>query len=181
MSRQGRLKRHHDDKPPEPRVPVIPMLDMAFQLLAFGLYCFDLNPDKVEGQMTMALPKQGADAPSPTDVTTIDEPPEEFTIRVASDGTGRVSGVELTSTKIAEPQKLPLTLAELQSDLKARVEAKAEAKEPAPKLDVQFDPDLPYQVVFDFLSAANEAKFKKVTPNLLTAPPPKPKEEGPPP
>lgn len=178
MSRQGRLKRHHDDRPPEPRVPVIPMLDMAFQLLAFGLYCFDLNPDKVEGQMSLSLPKPGADAPSTTQDINISEPEEEFTIRVASDGTGRVSAVELTSTKIAQPQKLPLTRAELEAELKARVESKSAANEPAPKLDMQFDPDLPYQVVFDMLSAADAAKFKKVSPNLLGAAPPKPKEDG---
>jgi biopolymer transport protein ExbD len=178
MSRQGRLKRHHEDRPPEPRVPVIPMLDMAFQLLAFGLYCFDLNPDKVEGQMSLSLPKAGADAPAPTQDVNITEPEEEYIIRVSSDGGGRVSAVELTSTKIAEPQKLPLTRAELEADLKGRVEAKTAAKEPAPKLDMQFDPELPYQVVFDMLSAADAAKFKKVTPNLLGAARQKPKEDG---
>ena len=31
-----------------PRVPVIPLLDMAFQLLSFGLYCFDLTADKTK-------------------------------------------------------------------------------------------------------------------------------------
>jgi biopolymer transport protein ExbD len=173
MSRSGRVQRHHEDNPPLPRVPVIPMLDMAFQLLSFGLYCFDLNEDKVEGQMTMSLPKSGADTPSPSTSDKIDEPEEEFTVRVKSDGGGRVGEIELTSTKMTDAVALPKEADKLAADLKGRVEKKLEAKEPAPKLDMQFDPELNYQVVFELLSAADTARFKKISPNLLTAPKPK--------
>jgi len=175
MSRQTRMQRHHEGAPIVPRVPIIPMLDMAFQLLSFGLYCFDLSADKIEGQMSFSLPKAGADAITPTSDPTIDEPVEDFTIRVTSDGGGRVGTIELTTTKQATPEALPKDPVQLAGDLKARVERKAEAKEAAPKLDMQFDGDLNYQLVFDLLGAADVAKFKKVTPNILGAPP-KPKE-----
>lgn len=175
MSRQGRLQRHHDEAPIVPRVPVIPMLDMAFQLLSFGLYCFDLSADKIEGQMSFALPKSGNEAPSPSDLS-INEPEEDFTIRVESDGSGRVMNIELTTTKAPNPEVLPKDPKQLADDLKARVEKKTAAKEPAPKLDMQFDGDLNFQVVFDLLGAADAAKFKKVSPNAL-AKPAKPKED----
>lgn len=170
MSRQSRMQRHHEGPPLIPRVPVIPMLDMAFQLLAFGLYCFDLSADKIEGQMTFALPKSGAEDPTPAPPVTIDEPVEDFTIRVESDGSGRVLSVELTTTKMPKPEPLPKDPKQLADDLKARVEKKALVNEPAPKLDMQFDGDLNFQLVFDLLGAADSAKFKKVTPNALTKP-----------
>jgi biopolymer transport protein ExbD len=176
MSRKSRMGRHHDEAPVVARVPVIPMLDMAFQLLAFGLYCFDLNPDKIEGQLSLTLPKTGAAADTPlTDPTKIEEASEDFTIRVTADGSGRVSAVELTTTRVTQTEPLPKDAVALAANLKDRVEQKAASKEPAPKLDMQFDPDLNYQLVFDLLSAADKANFKKVTPNLLGAPP-KPKE-----
>lgn len=169
MSRAGRVRRHHEEAPVVPRVPIIPMLDMAFQLLSFGLYCFDLSADKVEGQMSLSLPKSGADSPAPSSVE-ITEPEEEFTIRVKSDGNGRVGDIELTSTKMTDAVALPKDAEKLAADLKGRVEKKLEAKEAAPKLDMQFDPELNYQLVFELLSAADTAKFKKISPNLLAAP-----------
>lgn len=181
MSRKSRLNRHHAEAPVVARVPVIPMLDMAFQLLAFGLYCFDLNPDKIEGQLAFALPKSGSDvAPSVSDQTKIEESAEDFTIRVTADGSGRVSLVELTTTRVTQTEPLPKDAAALAANLKDRVEQKASLKEPAPKLDMQIDPDLNWQLVFELLNAANDAKFSKVTPNLLGAPP-KPKDPAEPP
>jgi biopolymer transport protein ExbD len=169
------MSRHHQEPPVVARVPVIPMLDMAFQLLAFGLYCFDLSADKIEGQLSLALPKPGADAPTPLTSDKIEEAAEDYTIRVTADGSGRVSLVELTTTRVTQTEPLPKDAVALAANLKDRVERKAALQEPAPKLDMQFDPDLNYQVVFELLSAADKANFKKVTPNLLGAPP-KPKE-----
>jgi biopolymer transport protein ExbD len=145
------------------------MLDMAFQLLAFGLYCFDLSADKIEGQLSLSLPRAGADTSTPT-TSEITEPEEDYTIRVTSDGSGRVAGVELTTSRAPTPEPLPRDILPLANDLKARVERKLAANEQPPKLDMQFDPDLNYQVVFELLSAADTAKFKKVSPSLLEAP-----------
>lgn len=171
MSRSGRVRRHHEDAPLLPRVPVIPMLDMAFQLLSFGLYCFDLHVIKEEGQMSLTLPKSGAEAPTPTTVN-IDVPEEEFTIRVKAtkDGRQQIDTVELSTNKSTDVVALPKEPDKLAAELKGRVEKKLEAKEPAPKLDMQFDPELGYQVVFELLSAADGAKFKSISPNLLSAP-----------
>jgi biopolymer transport protein ExbD len=43
-----------NDPGPEPNVPITPMLDMAFQLLAF--FIFTYHPSDLEGQMQLALP-----------------------------------------------------------------------------------------------------------------------------
>ncbi len=169
MSRSTRKGRHRGEHPIVARVPVIPMLDMAFQLLAFGLYCFDLSADKVEGQLSLSLPKTGADGPPATD-TIIQEPEEDYTIRVVADTGGRIKSIELTTTKFPDPEALPKDITKLADKLKNRVEGKTSAKEKAPKLEMQFDKDLNYQLCFELLSAADTAKFTKVTPNLLTEP-----------
>jgi biopolymer transport protein ExbD len=175
MSRATRKGRHRgDDHPIVARVPVIPMLDMAFQLLAFGLYCFDLTADKIEGQLSLSLPKTGADAETPIQTPTITEPEEDFTIRVSADGAGRIASIELTTTKVTTPEALPRDIVPLANTLKEKVEKKTSAKEKAPKLEMQFDKKLNYQLCFELLSAADTAKFSKVTPNILGAEPKKP-------
>jgi biopolymer transport protein ExbD len=45
---------------PEPNVPVTPMLDMAFQLLAFFVMTY--HPSDLEGQMQLALPSASTPA-----------------------------------------------------------------------------------------------------------------------
>ncbi len=170
MSRSTRKGRHRGDNHPiVARVPVIPMLDMAFQLLAFGLYCFDLTVDRVEGQLSLSLPKSG-DQGEPAQTPIIDEPEDNFTIRVTADAGGRVGTIELTTTKAPNPEPLPKDIIPLANALKERVEKKTAAKEKAPKVEMQFDKNLNYQLCFELLSAADTAKFAKVTPNLLLEP-----------
>jgi biopolymer transport protein ExbD len=169
MSRTGRQSRHKQEHSTVPRVPIIPMLDMAFQLLAFGLYSFDLTADLVEGQLSLSLPKAGTDNSAPTEQTSIEEPEEDYTIRVAADANGRIANIELTTTKMTTPETLPKDIIPLATTLKDRVEKKTALKEKAPKLEMQFDKNLNYQLCFELLSAADTAKFSKVTPNILGA------------
>ncbi len=53
------IRRKNDDGP-EPNVPITPMLDMAFQLLAFFVMTY--HPSDLEGQMQLALPSNEAKA-----------------------------------------------------------------------------------------------------------------------
>lgn len=183
MSRRGRSSRHHETEGTRPRVPIIPMLDLAFQLLAFGLTLFDLAPQIEEGQFTLPLPKSGENNPivAPPE-TKLDEPPEEFSLLITADrSTGRISSAGLKSSgatigqtamrlapqiedgKDANGQPLP----GIRSELQKQVQRKAENKETVPTLEIQFDLDLNYQVVIEILGVATDAKFKKVTPNAL--------------
>lgn len=173
MSRRGRQRRHHEQEGTKTRVPIIPMLDMAFQLLAFGLSTFELAQIFEEGQFSMALPSSGDAAPAvPTEK--LEEPTEDYMVRVTADRNGRIDTISYalkSSNSAATPDQLkalPSGGKELGLALRALVEAKEKEGKPTPKLDVQFDPDMSYQVVFEVLSAADTAKFKKVSPNLLT-------------
>lgn len=183
MSRRGRSSRHHDTDATRPRVPIIPMLDLAFQLLAFGLTLFDLAPQVEEGQFTLPLPKSGENNPivaPPPDK--LDEPPEEFSLLVTADrSTGRIrsAGMKSSGATIGQTEMQLAPQIEdgkdangqprpgIRSALQEQVKRKAENKEPVPTLEVQFDLDLNYQVVIEILGVADAAKFKKVTPNAL--------------
>lgn len=169
MSRRGRTSRHHDSEATLPRVPIIPMLDMAFQLLAFGLTLFDLSPQMEEGQYTMKLPDSGMTAEAPPDPTKLDDkPPEKFTLLVTADGTGRVRAIEV-SREEATKESLPRELKPLTDALKEQRKSSMDRSGKEPTVEIQFDPELNYQVAFDVFAAVNDAAFKKVTPNLLGA------------
>lgn len=167
MSRRGRTSRHQDAEATRPRVPIIPMLDMAFQLLAFGLTMFDLAPTMEEGQYTMALPSSGMSTPlDPTKPD--DKPPEKFTLAVTADSVGRVRNVSLTHDELIAAA-LPRDLKELTETLATRLKASTGKTGKAPTIEIQFDPELNYQVAFEVFGAVATAGFERVTPNILGA------------
>ena len=57
---------------PEVDIPVTPMLDMTFQLLAFFILTY--HPSSLEGQMEFSLPAAASGQPNPEQVNP--EPPE---------------------------------------------------------------------------------------------------------
>ncbi len=78
----------------EPDLPITPMLDMSFQLLAFFIMTF--KPADTEGQIALTLPAEqgGPNAlsiPSPTDTN----PPIHYIVRVQSTDDGKIAGITL--------------------------------------------------------------------------------------
>jgi len=63
-------RHRHRQKPDhvEPDLPITPMLDMSFQLLAFFIMTF--HPTQTEGQIMVALPKQEGGDKSVSSVST---------------------------------------------------------------------------------------------------------------
>ncbi len=178
--------RHHEPHKDytKPDLPITPMLDMSFQLLAFFIITF--KPASTEGQLALTLPKSGEDTTltAPPDPTKLpDEPEEVFVVRVQANRDGNISGLELVVPKVADPIKFeddkpdgdnrPKEL-KLREELLKRVEEKKAAKQPVPKLEYQFAETLNYQLVIRQLDEAKQAKFEKVVPTLLVYDKPKP-------
>lgn len=73
-------------------LPITPMLDMSFQLMAFFIFTF--RPAPTEGQIAMALPNmEGGDSnaiPSP-----IDDKPVSFVVTVNSGPNGTIGGLTI--------------------------------------------------------------------------------------
>src|SRR6186713_2783818 len=77
----------------EPDLPITPMLDMSFQLLAFFIMTF--KPAPTEGQIMLTLPKEeggGATLPGPIDV----EKPVHYIVRVVATDTGTIAQMTLS-------------------------------------------------------------------------------------
>jgi biopolymer transport protein ExbD len=165
-------KAHTDHTKPD--LPITPMLDMSFQLLAFFIITF--KPASTEGQLALLLPKSGDEATSaPADPNLLNDEPEElYVVRVPSDGSGNIAGLELIVPKVADPIRFESDTSKLLTELKTRVDAKKANKEPIPKLEYQFGDKLNYQFVIKQLDEAKQAGFEKVSPTLLVAEKPKP-------
>src|SRR5215207_3614173 len=84
----------------EPDLPITPMLDMSFQLLAFFIMTF--QPSPTEGQIALTLPKeeggQNIAVPSPTD----ENKPRHFIVKVAAADNGTIEQMTLVDADSAD-------------------------------------------------------------------------------
>lgn len=89
-------KKRNEMAPVEPNLPVTPMLDMTFQLLAFFIMIF--KPAELEGKLDFSLPATGeykAKTPDQVDPSTSDTEVDlnsELTIEVKTAKTGDTRG-----------------------------------------------------------------------------------------
>lgn len=160
MFRRHRRGKHTDFV--EPDLPITPMLDMSFQLLAFFVMTY--SPTDPEGHMDMSLPKREGGAqsveanPNPTDE------PEELTIEVDSDQNGAQGTMRL--------KKDGLVLKEypdnktLFDDLKARLAAGGAGAKPA-KVKLEMGETLRYSAVITLMDTVQRAGYKQVAPALF--------------
>jgi biopolymer transport protein ExbD len=85
----------------EPDLPITPMLDMSFQLLAFFIMTF--KPAPTEGQIALTLPKEeggpsSVSIPSPVDP----DKPKHFIVRVAATDNGQIEKMTIMEEGAAD-------------------------------------------------------------------------------
>ena len=152
---------------PEPNLPVTPMLDMAFQLLAFFVMTY--HPSDLEGQMELSLPSEAitkaksaeevkSDAASeakplelPTNVTVI--------VRTQHDNVnnGLISDLSLQDDAGLHP--VGNSLSNLRDELKKRSET-VENKE---NIKIQADAKLKWEEVVNVMDVCHQTGFKNVS------------------
>jgi biopolymer transport protein ExbD len=160
------VKKHHRQSVDfvEPDLPITPMLDMSFQLLAFFVFTFD--PAPIEGQIAMSLPKEeGGEAiamPNPAD-----EKPEAFIVRVEAAGNGTISKISIMKKDdvVPTPVDLGADVAAYQKELKARYAAiqGAEAKAKA-KVTLEIQENLLQEYVVQLLDNGIRSGFSNIAP-----------------
>ena len=147
----------------EPDLPITPMLDMSFQLLAFFIMTF--QPSPTEGQILLALPKEeGSDKvniPNPTDDATV-----SYVVTVAAGTGGVIREMFLTEKGAANPVAVPLGADQKRyyDELKKRSDA---LKGKPGKLIVEMDNALLNEYVVGLLDAGIRAGFKDIAPAAM--------------
>jgi biopolymer transport protein ExbD len=179
MSRRSRHK-NAGNKFVEPDLPITPMLDMSFQLLAYFLMTF--NPTPTEGHIDVGLPNQ-AGGPSSALPNPLDpDVAEEITIKISADELGDIDSIALAVGKdggeVAIPGKGRQARAALNIDLKkrldnSRVEHKTRMErigenkpfQPA-KLKLELAERLSYKVLIAVMDEAGRAGYPSIAPVL---------------
>ena len=145
----------------EPDLPITPMLDMSFQLMAFFIFTF--RPAPTEGQIAMSLPKQegGESAiPSPTD-----EKPEAYVVRVEAASNGTISRIQLTKKDDIDtrPVELGADIAAYQKELQTRYAAIQGDKTKA-KVTLEIQENLLQDYVVQLLDNGLRSGFTNIAP-----------------
>ncbi|HTU92836.1 MAG TPA: biopolymer transporter ExbD [Gemmataceae bacterium] len=152
---------------PEPTLPVTPMLDMAFQLLAFFVMTY--HPSDLEGQMELSLPSEAiSQAQSPEDIKPDAAVDKDQDLKLAANLTvivrtqrdnvnnGLISGLALQDD--AGPRPVD-TLDKLREELKTR-RGTVENKE---NIKIQADSKLKWEEVINVMDICQQAGFKNVS------------------
>ena len=164
-----RRRRRQQTPATEPDLPITPMLDMSFQLMAFFILTF--RPVPTEGQLALVLPDAGNTAPS--FASPLEDKPEGYVATVSPTG-GVPSDITLLKDGELAPKTFKMTagnqsqaMNDFYKALGEIIREKKAAKGPLPKLEIQFGDDVRYQFVIKMLDDAKLAGFEKISPNLL--------------
>lgn len=107
VARRGRFPAGRERLPEDVPFPVTPLLDMAFQLLAFFLLTY--TPPSRETRLDLDLPATPAALPRPTPAdaeTPTVRPPAESIVRARASAVGGLESLTLDGAPIAGPQAL---------------------------------------------------------------------------
>src|ERR1700733_5409431 len=117
----GKHRKRKPMDPVEPDLPITPMLDMSFQLMAFFIITF--RPQPTEAQIMLALPKQegGATALSTANDS---EKPVNWLVRVHATDDGKIGSMTLVGEgSAAAPVAFGADSRKYLDELKRRVAA----------------------------------------------------------
>jgi biopolymer transport protein ExbD len=186
-------KRRKPEDGPEPTIPVTPMLDMAFQLLAFFVMTY--HPSDLEGQMQLALPssevkaahkQENVDTSAAPEKDLTKAIPPEVIVIVETQNKGAISELKVRvdtgdttiHTSGSNKQDLLASLAALEKQLKETKKAlerrlKDQAEKPKEAgakqlenitaIELQADGRLRWDYVTQVMDACRKAGFENVS------------------
>ena len=145
----------------EPDLPITPMLDMSFQLMAFFIFTF--RPAPTEGQIAMALPKLEGGENNTTPSMITEDKPIAYTVQVEATSNGTIASMSISEKEGAEakPEALGADLKQYEAALKKRFVA-GQSK-PA-KLTLKIGDGLLQEYVVRLLDIANQVGFTDIAP-----------------
>jgi biopolymer transport protein ExbD len=147
----------------DPDLPITPMLDMSFQLLAFFIMTF--KPAPTEGQIALTLPKEeggpSTAIPSPTD----ENKPKHYIVRVAATDVGTIEGLTIVEEGAADPKGKPLgpSVAAYHAEL-AALSAQLTRENKPGKVTLEMGPTLLQEYVVQLVDQGIRAGFNDISP-----------------
>ena len=155
---------HGENEASGPQLPITPMLDMAFQILAF--FVFTYHPSGLEGQMELNLPALGeakAKDPSEVDPKAQSEDalelPSEVTIIVNTQPQGATMGdISVMSVQQREGNRTIGSLEQLQDHLK-QIHGTLQNKN---DIKIQADSRLKWARVVEVMDVCQNVGFKGI-------------------
>ena len=153
-------RKHPGTNSIDPDLPITPMLDMSFQLLAFFIMTF--QPSPVEGQIPLQLPAQGG---SVTPGVALDEEmPSLVTVRVTASADGAIAGITLVEEGSAKlPKDLGANVEKYRDELKA-IHTKLEREKKSAKLTLKVEKQLRQAFVVQLVDVGLRVGFTDISP-----------------
>jgi biopolymer transport protein ExbD len=147
----------------EPDLPITPMLDMSFQLLAFFILTF--KPMPTEAQLSLALPNELGGEQSQVVPSTDPLDDEELIVQVYAADNGNIA--DITAAPRTGSFSLGKDTGALFKYLQDKAAAARAEKRKPPKLKFEIADRLNYQYVIKLLDEARRAGFERISPALL--------------
>jgi biopolymer transport protein ExbD len=146
----------------EPDLPITPMLDMSFQLLAFFVLTF--RPMPTEAQLSLALPTEtGGPSHVAPSVDPLDD--DELIVQVYAADNGNIA--DITAAPRTGSFSLGTDTGELFKYLQGKAKAAQAEKKRPPKLRFEIAERLNYQYVIKLIDEGRRAGFDRISPALL--------------
>jgi biopolymer transport protein ExbD len=147
----------------EPDLPITPMLDMSFQLLAFFIMTF--KPAPTEGQIALTLPKEEGGPsmaiPSPTD----ENKPQHYIVRVTAADNGTIEKMTIIEEGAAELKgdDLGASVANYHAKLSS-LSAQLEKEKKTGKVTLEIGEKLIQEYVVQLVDQGIRAGFNDISP-----------------
>ncbi|MCI0701230.1 MAG: biopolymer transporter ExbD [Planctomycetia bacterium] len=158
----GRRRRRRGTDFVDPDLPITPMLDMSFQLLAFFILTF--KPAPTEGHISMTLPKEeGGEFAIPNPVA--ENVPLHYIVRVTATDAGQIEKITLRQEGSAEAtgKDFKADKALYQAELKTLAETLKKDNQTA-KLTLEIHDKLLQAYVVQMMDIATQQDFKDISP-----------------
>jgi biopolymer transport protein ExbD len=148
----------------EADLPITPMLDMSFQLLAFFIMTFKSTP--TEAQIAMSLPPPEPGGPGSTIPDINSDKPTKFIVHVTAfdsgEDLGKVKSMTIREDGAAiEPKDLGSSIENYMNELKSRYN---QLNGKPTKLTLELDEKLTQGYVVQLLDHASRAGFTDISP-----------------
>ncbi|MFO0934957.1 MAG: biopolymer transporter ExbD [Gemmataceae bacterium] len=163
LRHRRRRGRHSSNDYVEPDLPITPMLDMSFQLLAFFVTTY--NPGPVEAMLPLSLPKLDGGPAQMLSLPTENEA-EEINVQISSTESGAIDSIAVfTKSTAANPIQLGNDSRALFEHLKKQFAALNGT--PPGKLNLEIADELNYQNTIKVIDESRRAGYDRVSPTPL--------------